>query len=107
MKKKEREELKKRYLKFAEDDRCIAFIPDGDGDENNLYLDDIFEDVEEELLDFISQELDKAREEGKREGIGIYSRYMELREKEKHTYFEDKDVNQLNELELLISKLNK
>ena len=62
MEKKEREELKKRYLKFAEDDRCIAFIPDGDGDENNLYLGDIFEDVEEELLDFISEEVDKARE---------------------------------------------
>jgi hypothetical protein len=69
MEKKEREELKKRYLKFAEDDRCIAFIPDGGGDENNLYLDDIFEDVEEELLDFISQELDKAREEGYQKAV--------------------------------------
>ena len=72
MEKKEREELKKRYLKFAEDDRCIAFIPDGDGDENNLYLDDIFEDVEEELLDFISLELYKAREEVERKFVEKY-----------------------------------
>ena len=61
--------------------------------------------IVEELEHFISQELSKTREEGVKEGIEIYSRYMELREKEKHTYFEDKDVDELNELELLISKL--
>jgi len=58
-----------------------------------------------QIKELIEQEIEKAREEGKREGIEIYSRYMELIEKEKHTYFEDKDVDELNELELLISKL--
>ena len=58
-----------------------------------------------DLANFVQREIEKAREEGRRERIEIYSRYMELREKEKHTYFEDKDIDELNKLESELSKL--
>jgi hypothetical protein len=56
---------------------------------------------------YTQEELDKAREEGREEGVKKYSRFMELRDMAKHTYFEDRELGELYELELEISNLLK
>ena len=101
MEKKEKEELKDRFMNLVVDDKREK-ITVKDLTATAMMIRNSPPDYSV-LLNFIEKELDKAREEGIEKGYKSGWKDSQtlagLRESEKDTYFDDEDIDELNRLE--------